>query len=412
MKFNEMQELMSEKLDIVHLSDIARELSVSPQVVNNWKKRNKVPYKYVKKLRQIEKDVDKSKNLSRDDLRLLSSINQLGSSSETIETEIDIIEDTINLLSLFKNILYNYYKFIFLCTFLGAFISLFYVTYLAPVVFKATMTILPIEGDSKAGAAGGIASQFGINFGSSGGNLSSVQLIPDLIKSKSLLSNLLNRKITFEGKKEKTTLMDYYFGITDSAEINRDFYTLKGINTIKNNIVVNKRKSNNLIDITVSFSDVDAVVDICFGIFHELDKIQKQISLSRTKDKNIYISERLLTVKEDLRATEEVLKKFRENNRDINNSPSLTLAENRLIREVASVSSIYNTLKSQYEIARVEALGSSRLIQIIDEPTKPIYRSSPKKKRSVIMSIIFGFFSSSIAVYLKELYHKHKEKLD
>ena len=409
-----MQKLLSEKLDIVHLSDIARELSVSPQVVNNWKKRNKVPYKYVKKLRQIEKDVDKSKNLNSDDLRLLSSINQLGSSNDTIETEINI-EDIIKLLSQFKNILYKYYKFIFLCTVICALSSLVYVTYLAPVVFKATMTILPIESETKGASAGGVASQFGINLGtSSGGNLSSVQLIPDLIKSKSLLSNLLNRKITFEGKKEKTTLMDYYFGITDSTEINRDFYTLNGINAIKNNIAVKKRKSNNLIDITVSFSDVDAVVDICFGIFQELDKIQKQISLSRTQEKNIYISERLSTVKEDLRSTEEVLKKFRENNRDINNSPSLLLAENRLIREVASVSTIYNTLKSQYEIARVEVLGSSKLIQIIDKPTKPIYRSSPKKRRSVIMSIIFGFFSSVIAAHLKELYHRHrnKEKLD
>ena len=41
--------ILSTELDIIHLSDIARELDVSPQVVNNWKKRDKVPYKYVKK---------------------------------------------------------------------------------------------------------------------------------------------------------------------------------------------------------------------------------------------------------------------------------------------------------------------------------------------------------------------------
>ena len=74
------------------------------------------------------------------------------------------------------------------------------------------------------------------------------------------------------------------------------------------------------------------------------------------------------------------MKDFRENNRNIANSPSLTLAENRLIREVASISAIYNTLKSQFEINRVEELGSTKLIQMIDSPSLPIYRSSPRKK--------------------------------
>ena len=132
--------------------------------------------------------------------------------------------------------------------------------------------------------------------------------------------------------------------------------------------------------------------------------------MSRTKEKISYISDRLSTVKGDLKITEEALKSFRENNRNIDNSPSLTLAENRLIREVASISAIYNTLKSQYEISRVEELGSTRLIQMIDSPSEPLYRSSPRKKRSIILASIIGFGLSIIIVYLKELYPKIKEE--
>ena len=168
---------------------------------------------------------------------------------------------------------------------------------------------------------------------------------------------------------------------------------------------------NDLIDITVSFSDSKAAVGICYGIFEELDRIQKQTNLSRTKEKISYISERLSTVKGDLKITEEALKEFREKNRNIVNSPSLTLAENRLIREVASISAIYNTLKSQYEISRVEELGSTRLIQMIDSPSEPLYRSSPRKKRSIILASLIGFGLSIFIVYLKELYPKIKEEL-
>ena len=95
MKFNELQRLFSEKLDIVHLSDIARELSVSPQVVNNWKKRDKIPYKYVKKIRQIEKVSEKRKGLNSDDLNIIKSLNKLSSSDSFVEEDVSITKDII-----------------------------------------------------------------------------------------------------------------------------------------------------------------------------------------------------------------------------------------------------------------------------------------------------------------------------
>ena len=52
MKFSELQDLLQEKFGIEHLADIARELGVSPQAVSNWKARDRVPYKYVLKIRQ------------------------------------------------------------------------------------------------------------------------------------------------------------------------------------------------------------------------------------------------------------------------------------------------------------------------------------------------------------------------
>mgnify|MGYP006155292127 CR=1 FL=1 len=61
MKFSELQDQLKEKFGIDHLADIARELGVSPQAVSNWKTRDRVPYKYVLKIRKqieaSEKDV-------------------------------------------------------------------------------------------------------------------------------------------------------------------------------------------------------------------------------------------------------------------------------------------------------------------------------------------------------------------
>jgi uncharacterized protein involved in exopolysaccharide biosynthesis len=404
MKFSEMQKVLSEKLDIVHLSDVARELSVSPQVVNNWKKRNKIPYKYVKKIREIEKDKYQEENLENDDLRFIKALNRLDPDLGSENSDTNLKDDFIKIVLFFKNALLSYYKFIILFTVIVSFTTGFYVFYISPIVYKTTLTILPVSSENNNQSIGGIASQFGLNVNTGSNNLASVQLIPDLILSRSLLSSLLKREVSFTNKQNKIKLLYHYFGTFDDVKSNHEFYMAKGVSKLRDEIFVKKRKLNDMVDITVSASDAKAVVDISLGVVEELDKIQKQISLSRAKEKLKYISERLLNVQEDLKVLEEQLKEFREKNRNISGSPSLQLAENRIIREVASVSSLYNTLKGQYEITRIEETGSSKLIQIIDKPSKPIYRSSPRRTRSVVLSIIIGFSFSIVIVYLKEIY--------
>ena len=50
MKFSELQKIMEENYGADRPADIARELNVTPQAVNNWKIRE-FPYKYVRKIR-------------------------------------------------------------------------------------------------------------------------------------------------------------------------------------------------------------------------------------------------------------------------------------------------------------------------------------------------------------------------
>ena len=46
MTFEEFQNLCKENFDASRPADISKEFSVTPQVVNNWKARNVVPYRY------------------------------------------------------------------------------------------------------------------------------------------------------------------------------------------------------------------------------------------------------------------------------------------------------------------------------------------------------------------------------
>jgi uncharacterized protein involved in exopolysaccharide biosynthesis len=410
MKFEEMQKLLSDNLEIIHLADIARALSVSPQVVNNWKTRDSIPYKYVKKIREIEDSKKLENEFNKEDLRLLKSLQKIDSVDNVVDDEVSIKDDLIKIILGLKTYLTNYYKFILLFTSFVVTVTAFYVIYVSPLVYKTSVTILPVESADSNNRANGLASQFGLSIGGGSSNLASTQLIPDLIKSNSLLGALLNQMISKDDS-SKITLSEHFFGSQNGYDLNSPFFRQKGIELMKSKINVQKRKLNNLIDIIVSDSDAQTAVEIAMGVVEELDRIQKKINLTRAKEKLIYISERLTTVEKELKVTEETLKEFREKNRNLNGSPSLLLSQNRLIREVGSVSNIYNTLKSQYEITRIEEMGSSKLIQIVDMPTKPIYRSSPRRTRSVIISFCFGLCLSVLILYTKEIYPSIYDRL-
>ena len=62
MTFEEFQKLCENELQTVRLADIARELDVTPQVINNWKAKNQVPYKYIKILRAKISEISQTEN--------------------------------------------------------------------------------------------------------------------------------------------------------------------------------------------------------------------------------------------------------------------------------------------------------------------------------------------------------------
>tara|TARA_B100000579_G_scaffold377213_1_gene343146 strand:+ start:232 stop:1479 length:1248 start_codon:yes stop_codon:yes gene_type:complete len=401
MTFKEMQQILSEQLDIVHLADIARELSVSPQVINNWKNRNKIPYKYVKIIRDIEKKGVADNEINDSGFEFLKQLGQVSNSNiQKEEDEINIKEDIKNIILVAYNLFKEKYKTIISVTFAFMFISTIYVLFFAPIIFQSTVSIIPSGGSGKSNDIGGIASQFGINIASgSQSDIGSTDLIPDLIKSRSFLYSLLGRKFDIYNDGKKISLLEYFSGEEENFSINKEKYKRKASASLSGMISINKNKNNDILNITVSMNHANLVYKVAMAVVEEIDKIQKRITLSRVKEKLSFISNRMKNISIDLVNAEENLKKFRQNNRNILGSPGLLLEEDRLKRELASLERVYTTLKSQYEITRIEEIGSSKLIMVLDNPEIPMMRISPKRKDSVMKAGFFGFFISIFLTY-------------
>ncbi len=394
-----MQQILSEQLDIVHLADIARELSVSPQVINNWKNRNKIPYKYVKIIRKIENQSSANNEIKDSGYEFLKQLGQVNNSNIQEEDDIDFKEDLKKIILVAYKLFKEKYKVIVSVTFAFMLVSTIYVLFFAPIIFQTTVSIIPSGGESKSSNISGVASQFGINLGSnSQTDIGSTDLIPDLIKSRSLLYSLLNRKFNIYNDEKKILLLQYLADDEDFSS-NKESHKREASMLLSNMISITKNKKNDILKITVSMNNAKLVYEVALAVVEEIDKIQKRITLSRVKEKLSFISNRMENISIDLVNAEEDLKKFRQNNRNIIGSPGLLLEEDRLKRELVSLERVYTTLKSQYEITRIEEIGSSKLIMILDEPEIPVMRLSPKRKSSVLTAGFFGFFISIFLTY-------------
>ena len=53
-------------------------------------------------------------------------------------------------------------------------------------------------------------------------------------------------------------------------------------------------------------------------------------------------------------------------------------------------------------MTKIEEVKESALVQVLDPPEAPLYRDSPKRKRSVLLALILGFGLAVGLAFVKE----------
>ena len=138
--------------------------------------------------------------------------------------------------------------------------------------------------------------------------------------------------------------------------------------------------------------------DLINSIIKNLENLLKSFKISELSEKRLYISKRIVEVEKSLKTIENLLLKFREQNRNINSSAALLLEEDRLVRELQVQEQIYITLKSELEMAQIEEYEDISMLQVLDPP-QASYDISPKPYFVVISFLFFGMIAQ-ICTYI------------
>jgi uncharacterized protein involved in exopolysaccharide biosynthesis len=174
----------------------------------------------------------------------------------------------------------------------------------------------------------------------------------------------------------------------------RDKYLQMVEMLIKESITTNLDRITNILSITVRTPERQLSSDVANSLILSLDQYVRTKRKSNAKDQRIYIEERTKQVKDSLDQTEELLKKFREQNRIIN-SPPLLLEQSRLLRTIEILQAIYIELTKQMEIVKLEEIKDSPIINIQEEAGIPIKKSGPSRMKYLIIVLFVSISFSS-----------------
>ena len=267
----------------------------------------------------------------------------------------------------------------------------------SPPIYTAATTLLPAEKmkSNPLSGLGGLAGTMGIQLGG-GGDESATY--PDVLKSRTLLEKVIQRKFKAEGFENPVSLMEI-FGI--EAESNRKgrYAALRGL---RGAMEISTDRGSGVMTLNVEATKPQLAADIANALVEELVRYNQEVRNSRARENRAFVERRLEETKWDLQKAEEALKVFHERNRRVELSPELQLQAGRLQREVMLQSEIFVTLKKEYELAKIGEIKEIPVINVLDPAVAPVYRSKPRRKRSVVLSGIVGLLGGVGLAFLFE----------
>ncbi|MBH11227.1 MAG: hypothetical protein CMG74_12925 [Candidatus Marinimicrobia bacterium] len=362
MKFTDLEQIMQNR-GIDSLAEIARNLQTTPQAVSNWKARDQVPYHIVEKINNYNRISSQDRS------------HQLAELEETIKFS-DI------LLTLAEQL-----KVIVIFPVITAFIMFTYLFSTNEPFYESSSKILLPENQPRSSFMGGFASQFGVDVQENITDLSSPSLFPELVKSYTFAERIMDEKFYVNEFGQELTLLAILTHKLEPPTAGRDTLIKSAMSSFQKMITFTNEGPFSLL--TVRTNEPILARDINVKVLEELQELNRYYKSQNVSNKIRFIKNRIEVVGKELEESENKLKLFREQNRQIL-SPALQLEQEHLSRDVEIQKGVFLTLKQQFEMANIEKIQKEDVLQILDMPRVPLSGKGNDLKSGVIIASFLG----------------------
>lgn len=241
-----------------------------------------------------------------------------------------------------------------------------------------------------------VVSRLGVNLGS--GNSSLVDLFPAVLKGRSLLYRVLDRTFPLSGGSSRTLLS--YLSESGDREV--------AVQKLRSGILqVSVDAASQVTRVSITLEDAVLSASVANACVEELDRFSRETINSHSAEQRVFIQDRLNELDLQLQASEDALRRFREQNRSIANSPQLLLKEERLLRDVETNMQVYLELRKRNEVVKIEEVKSVPLLVILDQAQPPLQKHSPRRGRILFSSFLVFALLGCLAVLIRDVRNSH-----
>jgi len=271
------------------------------------------------------------------------------------------------------------------------------VAFVLPKKYTAVATILPPQTSNSPSIYSQFASFPGIM--SLGGSESLIRLYPDIARSRSVLSGMLDAEYG-TGTFFDVLTNEYKLKRDENGDITRARETLLELLGKRMNATADIK--TNLVTIKITERSPELAAAIVNEILKQMDDFLRYRLKTVATNQSRMIENRLVVVADSLRVAEEKLLRFRESNRTTSLSPKLQIYDMRLLREVEVNNAVYVELSKQLEIAKIQEVQLRPVLNVLDRATSPIRKSWPSRRKVVLLFLVLGFSTSIGCIRLRK----------
>lgn len=271
--------------------------------------------------------------------------------------------------------------------------------------YTVSLAILPDYGNkanvlSGLGALSDIASIAGLNVGSEG----STQIYENLITSEAVLAPVVYAEYKTEKFNHPVNLIEY-LDISVSGwipdSLRARYKLIQAVEFLNKRIKTELDRDTKILTVQFRMPEGRLAADVVNAIGESLDFYVRTKRKSNASNQRFYIEKRSAQVTDSLKICEESLASFREHNKVIEVSPQLQLEQTRLMRNVEIQQTVYMELVRQLELAKIQEIQDTPIINIREFTENPVVPSSFSRRVKFILIVFFSALVSASYYYSK-----------
>jgi uncharacterized protein involved in exopolysaccharide biosynthesis len=245
-----------------------------------------------------------------------------------------------------------------------------------------------------------LASQFGVNVGGGGGELSPA-FYAELLTSREILLRVAEFGYTVEGA---TVRLVDLLEIEDDTE---DLRLKRAIEWLRESAVsVQTGRETGIVTVGVTTDWPELSLQITERLLHEVSRFNLETRQSQAATERGFIETRVESAQRDLQQAENELQAFLQANRQFQDSPELAFQYERLQRNVSLRQQVYTTLVQSFEQARIAEVRDTPVMTVLQPPFMPPGPDERRLKLFLALGLVLGAMAGTVLAFVVEAFQR------